>query len=331
MKLRTMNLIDGAFSWFQSRIKWNRPGLRILLFHHVFKDKKEIHKNEVYPQEALTINDYKFIINTLRNNGHRFVSGDEVLSGLPPEDKCVMLTFDDGYANNARLLPLLEAMKVPVTWFISTDFIANNRPFWWDILWRHSLEWDKKKIFNFKESLIPLPRKEIEAKITETFGLASLNTNGDLDRPLTINELLKYSSNPYVTIGSHTCDHIDLSNTNKVSIIDQLQRSSVDLKKWIGKEPLIISYPFGRWNYLVEKNAKKVGYKLGITTIPISTKLPFKLTNKCAFRLGRYQIKGDLPSLDSQIRKFESSFSFEGWYAKHKKMNEKINEYSSSD
>src|SRR5690606_9707029 len=47
----------------------------------------------------------------------------------------VMITFDDGYRDNADLaMPVLEDLKVPATFFISTRAIESRELGWWDAI-----------------------------------------------------------------------------------------------------------------------------------------------------------------------------------------------------
>ena len=59
---------------------------------------------------------------------------DGLLAGnLPP--RAMALTFDDGYADNARVAaPILEELGAPATFFLTTGAIGSGRPFWWDEL-----------------------------------------------------------------------------------------------------------------------------------------------------------------------------------------------------
>ena len=58
---------------------------------------------------------------------------------MPPRP--VVLTFDDGYADNLhQALPLLERFGVPATVFVSTGFLDSPREMWWDELERIFLE-----------------------------------------------------------------------------------------------------------------------------------------------------------------------------------------------
>ena len=52
-------------------------------------------------------------------------------------DRSVIVTFDDGYADNLfNAKPLLERYHVPATIFLSSGFIGREHEFWWDELVR---------------------------------------------------------------------------------------------------------------------------------------------------------------------------------------------------
>ena len=52
-------------------------------------------------------------------------------------DKSVVITFDDGYADNfLNAKPLLEKYDIPATVFVASGYVGSNREFWWDELER---------------------------------------------------------------------------------------------------------------------------------------------------------------------------------------------------
>jgi peptidoglycan/xylan/chitin deacetylase (PgdA/CDA1 family) len=55
--------------------------------------------------------------------------------------RAVVVTFDDGYADNLyNAKPLLEQYNIPATMFLSSGYIGQEREFWWDELERLLLQ-----------------------------------------------------------------------------------------------------------------------------------------------------------------------------------------------
>jgi peptidoglycan/xylan/chitin deacetylase (PgdA/CDA1 family) len=53
----------------------------------------------------------------------------------------VVVTFDDGYADNLhQALPTLEQFEIPATFFLTTGWLSRQREFWWDELDRLLLQ-----------------------------------------------------------------------------------------------------------------------------------------------------------------------------------------------
>ena len=60
----------------------------------------------------------------------------DISTGKVPRYR-VVVTFDDGYADNLwNATPLLERYNVPATVFVTTSYVGQNQEFWWDELER---------------------------------------------------------------------------------------------------------------------------------------------------------------------------------------------------
>jgi peptidoglycan/xylan/chitin deacetylase (PgdA/CDA1 family) len=58
-----------------------------------------------------------------------------------PINRTVVITFDDGYADNLyNAKPLLDRYEIPATVFVTTGYIGHEREFWWDELDRLLLQ-----------------------------------------------------------------------------------------------------------------------------------------------------------------------------------------------
>ena len=100
------------------------PGLRILTYHRL---------NEHHPHDRLTVHPHAFRrqMEALRASGRPALSLGQAVKALrgeaplPPDS--VVVTFDDGYADNHEVaLPILEEAGLPATFFLATGLMGTS-------------------------------------------------------------------------------------------------------------------------------------------------------------------------------------------------------------
>ncbi|WP_457665394.1 polysaccharide deacetylase family protein [Thiolapillus sp.] len=270
----------------------DRPALLGFLFHAVFQDKQEIAKGHVDAQQGITPQHLQRFIEHFLEAGYRFISPEQGLAFTRSEEKCICITFDDGYFNNTHMLPLLEQYDVPATFYITTGNVEEQQCFWWDVVYRerHRRGIDKPLISREQKMLKQKHHQDILAYLHHEFGAGCLQPWSDTDRPMTVPELQDFSRHPLVFIGNHTRDHYLLDRYSPSETTTQMDRAQQDLKNWLGKAPTGIAYPNGNYSDAAIIAAKQTGLAYGLSLDKRKTPLPMENNN--LFTLGRFTLWG---------------------------------------
>ncbi|MBN2593339.1 MAG: polysaccharide deacetylase family protein, partial [Sedimentisphaerales bacterium] len=226
----------------------------------------------------------------------------EMICGRKPmQPYSMVLTFDDGYRNNlTHALPILRRYNVPATFFVTTSFLDNPRPFWWDrldyALQQLNVHRREVKVGSFTMTLDSSTRKalcqsykrlrrtaknltwisdheflkdieQLSCYLEQESGraLADIQDEDDWSAIMTWKQVQKAANNG-VTIGSHTVDHIRLGLVEAEITRDQLERSKRDIEEHISKPCLSICYPNGSLADETVSLARECGYICGLTT-----------------------------------------------------------------
>ena len=271
------------------------PALVSFLFHSLFQDERERNRDLLDPQQGITMKMFRRFVEYFLEKGYLFVSPEDLLGGIATSGKYILLTFDDGYCNNLRSIPVLEEFGVPAVFFLSTNHIQHQKSFWWDVLFREfrkrgRSERDRlRAIARYKQMRSP----DIELELKKDFGQDALKPVSDLDRPLQVNEVRELAKHRLVWFGNHTKDHAILTNYSRVEIDEQIQGAQKAIEEWIGKAPEIIAYPNGAHSEDVVSAALGTGLRLGVTTRSGKNRLPLFRNSKPAMGLSRFTLWGD--------------------------------------
>lgn len=276
-----------------SYLRRDRPAMLGFLFHALFDDAQEIARGHVDAQQGITaVHMQQFIEHFLRA-GYRFISPEQNADFLDSSEKCICITFDDGYFNNLRMLPLLEQYDIPATFYITTGNVEMQQCFWWDVVYRerHRRGTEKPLISREQKMLKHKSHQEIIAYLQQEFGKNCLQPWSDTDRPMNIEELQGFAQHPLVYIGNHTRDHYLLDRCSYRDIEQQILRTQQDLDDWLGKAPKSIAYPNGNYSDATLVAARKAGLTYGLSLDKRKTRLPVRNGTSC-FTLGRFTLWG---------------------------------------
>ena len=177
----------------------------------------------------------------------------------------VVLTFDDGYADNyTKALPLLEKYNIPATFFIATENIDTKEEFWWDRLNHDYIQCDDSfflpgstdKVSKNDNSLrslsIEITKLKQDKKREWLEEWEKKNGISYLPRPeyrsMTVAEVTAIEEHPLLTVGLHTHNHYPLGQLSYEEQKEELELSIQKLKELGIKEMDYLALPHGSYN-----------------------------------------------------------------------------------
>ncbi len=296
--------------WYLETIG-DKPAVLSFLFHTVFDDKEEMSQDLLDPQQALCLDDYRFVFERFLEMDFQFVDSQQIMQGLEPDKSYVNVTFDDGYRNNFKILPLLDEYQIPIDLFVTTDNVKNQESFCYDVVYRRRREQGRSldEVRLEQQSLKVMAHSEILRYLDREFGPDCLTPVGDLDRPMTPDEVIEISKNPWVRIGNHTSNHRLLSKYTDEVVEREVFDCQRDLESWIGYAPKTFAYPNGDYDRRLFPILMRNGIEYAVTcdwrkiepaTWAVRTNEPY--------RLGRFCFLGP-ENLDDQINMFRNPYS----------------------
>ena len=270
-----------------------------LTFHGVLADEAEAARDELKPFQIVTVAHIRQCVEHFQAHGYRFVAPEDVIRGLDAAGRFAMLTFDDGYANNERILPVLKELDVPATVFVTTSYVESGNAYWWDVVYRERRRRGVPSEMVWREinELKARRHDDIEAYLRRELCAEALRPMSDLHRPMTRAELEAFAAKGHVRLGSHTADHAILTNYDRADVVAQIETAQAYIRDLMGTAPIAIAYHNGDHSPEVVPAARDAGLKVGFTVAPRKTRLPVE--PGVMMTLGRFAIDGT-PSLFAQ-------------------------------
>ena len=281
---------------------FNRSRIVILMIHGVMDSEAPEVWQPLRPR--LASDRLKRFLSVLSRH-YQFVSlqcaVDMLDRKIPIKPYCIVVTFDDGYRNNAtKALPILRQYGVPATFFLATGHMTHRKPYWCDrldyILQHVPVHGREIKVASRTVRLLAADRvalgssydelrraaksahrpdaemvREMEglahALEAETGrGLTEIFEADDWTALLTWAEVEQLAADG-VSFGSHTVSHVRLGLVDEKTAISQLADSKSAIEQHVRGPCRHFAYPNGSFNRRTPELVKKCGYSSAVTTI----------------------------------------------------------------
>ncbi|MDE2223215.1 MAG: polysaccharide deacetylase family protein, partial [Candidatus Omnitrophica bacterium] len=217
----------------------------ILMYHGVIEDRADLscwwqlpYKNFVWQMCYLKEENYNVI--HLKDLIRIMNSGES----LP--DRCVVLTFDDGYENNFTLAyPLLRALKLPATIFLTTDLIGTDTLLWSDEVFLYSSLNGLAEDPNSFKNMPSTKKNEILSHLRARFKAdAALLDTHKYFKLLNWQQVDEMKASGWIDFGAHSCTHEILSQLDEPTLCYEIKNSCSRIGQL--SKPVFFAFPNGR-------------------------------------------------------------------------------------
>lgn len=165
---------------------------------------------------------------------------------LETDQPGVLLTFDDGFANNVEiLLPILEEFNAPAVFFVTLQHILTPR------------DW------------LPATRRLVQLLWQNPEDVPEMTARAFFDG-MTVSQLQTCGSHPLVTIASHTIGHPFLSKCSQSELEHEILGSKQMLEEWLGQSIDLFAYPTGDYDERTLRQVQQAGYTAAFAVDPLN-------------------------------------------------------------
>jgi peptidoglycan/xylan/chitin deacetylase (PgdA/CDA1 family) len=205
----------------------------------------------------------------------------------------VVVTFDDGYLDNFEVAyPVLTALSLPATIFLTTGVIGTDRILWHDRVFRIFQETEATSVQEFgpEKRTLPLdgPLQRTAARIRVLGHLKRLEPGsrdekidqlaerlGEADTPSGGRLMLSWEEvremhRGGISFGSHTVTHPVLSRISPDRVQREVVESRREIERRLGTPITMFAYPNGRqgdFDETTKRLLKDAGYECALTTV----------------------------------------------------------------
>jgi peptidoglycan/xylan/chitin deacetylase (PgdA/CDA1 family) len=268
------------------------PNLSIVTYHHVQEDDPSY----AYDPDVADATPAQFRrqIETLAKYCTP-VGIDELIravEGEPLPKNPIMITFDDGYRScHDVALPILRAVGVRATFFVSTSFIEERRLYWWErialalshtkvarttITYPRPMELDlaDTRLRRTMNDLVKnTPGLDVDRFLAELCVALRVEWNYEVEREYANGLIMTWDQVRAMTragmdVESHGRHHRVLKTLDDDMLHAELSGSRADLEAGLGRRVRAVAYPVGRSianEPRIRDAIASAGYRIGLT------------------------------------------------------------------
>ncbi len=219
-----------------------------------------------------------------------FIHHDELLDRLsrPRARPFCLLTFDDGKRSNfTETAPVLEQMGVPAVFYVTTRFLTDGFPLWFDRrdAIRRSLGYTPPELED--KRLKQLPFKSLNDRLNCLCPSYKVTPDMECDdiRPMTWDEARGLGRRGF-TLGAHGLRHTILTRETEIDAYFEIKQSIEEVRQEIG-ECRTFAFPNGNYTEHLARYVLGCGVETAMTTEPMWADSSFP-----TWRLPRVQFFG---------------------------------------
>jgi peptidoglycan/xylan/chitin deacetylase (PgdA/CDA1 family) len=269
-----------------------RDTLRAVTYHRVIPRSKW--NGAEHPANTLFADEFEAQMAYVAKRFH-VLDRDELRAALAgtkkPKANSLVITFDDGYANNfSHALPVLQRYGLHAVFFVTANLIGDpGAAFWFDRLDRvlGAVDFERVRValhgmgvdsFATKAALrrhfkrMPNSRQnDLLNALESQFAVGNCAVaNPDLYSAMSWDEV-RSLARAGMTIGSHTLNHQILSAVDPEQALHELRASREQIEREVGEECWCFGYPNGQLTDFRESDkdaVKTAGYACAFTQCP---------------------------------------------------------------
>ncbi|MFH1891806.1 MAG: polysaccharide deacetylase family protein [Candidatus Zixiibacteriota bacterium] len=284
---------------FLSRVFFRSRSALILTYHRVLSED-EMARCISQPGMVVSADSFRWQMEYL-NRTCSVVSLSELIDSVGAghnNDRICAVTFDDGWQDvYVNAYPILRAMNLSATVFLTTGFIGTKRLFWPERLTAALLpdstiseqaleqlsEIDKQCAELVREVGTHSDRKSRTERID--FLIERLKLLKLADREAFVKTIDQISDEPGrseesrhllnwdevaemkaggISFGSHTVNHVLLTKVSLDEAEREIRESKTDLENKLGEPVDLFAYPNGNWNEAVRDMVRDIGFRAAV-------------------------------------------------------------------